>query len=314
MLIYIIVVFGIVIVTSALLMYILNKIEMLNYRMILAVSLSSVLAGLLFPGIFNLISTDRSGIVDVVQLTFIIAATLVLYIMLVLILSVIISILIPDSTFTVIASGIKKVRTHVVSQTQAVEKFESAVNKNTKQETNYLEEIYGNLIAENANIGSDADNNAQEVENNLEKSVDSAKNIDKMRLETFEPDNSMPDDNIQQNETDLDVDIMDEENEAVNTIDMAEKLSLEECVDEAFRLKGQDDHESAILYFMYALDRKPEKDLAFWIVLDICVSYKAIGQVDFARDMLSTYFDTYNGIMDVSLRDEIERNLLYMDE
>jgi len=91
--------------------------------------------------------------------------------------------------------------------------------------------------------------------------------------------------------------------------DMADKLSLDECVDEAFRLKGQGDSEGAILYFMYALDRKPGKDLAFWIVLDICVLYKSLGQVDFARDMLATYFDNYNDDMDKKVRDEIESNL-----
>jgi len=283
MFIYIIVVFGIVVVTSALLMYILNKIEMLNYRMILAVSLSSVLAALLFPGVFNLITIGKGVMVDAIQLTFVLAATLVLYILLVFILSVIISIVIPDSTFALIASGIKKVRRNDDLQTPAIEKIEPAGNENSNYERNYIEEIYGNLVAETANTGSNIDVNAQQAENNLEKSVDSVENIDKMRLETFEQDNSS-------------------------------HLNLEDCVDEAFRLKGQGDCEGAILYFMYALDRKPGKDLTFWIVLDMCVLYKSIGQVDFARDMLSTYFDSYNGFMDDRVRDEIESNLLYMDE
>ena len=283
MFIYIIVVFGIVVVTSALLMYILNKIEMLNYRMILAVSLSSVLAALLFPGVFNLITIGKGVMVDAAQLTFVLAATLVLYILLVFILSVIISIVIPDSTFALIASEIKKVRMNDDLQTSAIEKIEPAGNENSNYERNYIEEIYGNLVAETANTGSNIDINAQQAENNLEKSVDSVENIDKMRLETFEQDNSS-------------------------------HLNLEDCVDEAFSLKGQGDCEGAILYFMYALDRKPGKDLTFWIVLDMCVLYKSIGQVDFARDMLSTYFDSYNGFMDDRVRDEIESNLLYMDE
>ena len=130
-----------------------------------------------------------------------------------------------------------------------------------------------------------------------------------MRLETFEQDVSVPDDSMQQIETYPDVDIICEEDAAANVDDMADKLSLDECVDEAFRLKGQGDSEGAILYFMYALDRKPGEDLAFWIVLDICVLYKSLGQADFARDMLATYFDTYNGDMDKKVRDEIESNL-----
>ena len=309
LLIYIIVVFGMVIVTSALLMYVLNKMELLNYRMILAVSLSSILAGLLFPGIFNLISIGKGVMVDGAQLTFVLTATLVLYIMLVFILSLVISIVIPDSKFATIASGIQKVGINHGLQAPAVEKTQTTGDDISRQERNYLEEIYGSLVVETANKGSNVDDNAQQVENNLEKSVDSVENIDKMRLETFEQDVSVPDDSMQQIETYPDVDIICEEDAAANVDDMADKLSLDECVDEAFRLKSQGDCEGAILYFMYALDRKPGKDLAFWIVLDICVLYKSLGQADFARDMLATYFDTYNGDMDKKVRDEIESNL-----
>ncbi|NJD03349.1 MAG: hypothetical protein FIA99_12325 [Ruminiclostridium sp.] len=286
MIIYIIVVFGIVIITSTLLMYILNKIKMLNYRMILALSLSSVIAGLSFPGIVNFVSIGKGVMVDVPQLVFVLVATSVLYIMLVFIISVIISVVIPDSTFSAIASGFIKERVNRVNnetQTPVTEKIESAGNENIRQVRNYLEEIYGNKVVETVNIGTNIEDNTQQPENNLEKSVDSVENIDKMRLETFEQDNSS-------------------------------HLSLEDCVDEAFRLKEQGDCEGAILYFMYALDRKPGKDLTFWIVLDICVLYKSIGQVGFARNMLSTYFDTYSDFMDDRVREEIESNLSYMDE
>jgi hypothetical protein len=81
-------------------------------------------------------------------------------------------------------------------------------------------------------------------------------------------------------------------------------------VDEAFRLKELGDLEGAILYYMYALDRKPVKDLVFWIVLDICVLYKSLGQIDFAHEILSSYVGDYSDMMEVSVREEIERNLL----
>ncbi len=308
--IYIIVVFGIVAVTSALLMYVLNKKDMLNYRMILAISLSSVLSGLLFPGIFNLVSSGKGIMVDIPQLTFVLAATLLFFILLVLILSIAISIIIPDSTFAAIASGFKKTGANAGVTAPDADMAAASANESVQEERNYLEEIYDSRIVETANLRSTIDGNGQQVENNLEKSVDSEENIDKMRLETFEQDNSLSQGILQQIETFSVVDRIDEEGGAV---DAADKLSLDECVDEAFRLKSQGDCEGAILYFMYALDRQPGKDLTFWIVLDICVLYKAIGQVDFARDMLSTYFDTYNGLMDDRVRNEIENNLFYMD-
>jgi hypothetical protein len=60
---------------------------------------------------------------------------------------------------------------------------------------------------------------------------------------------------------------------------------------------------------MYALDKKPQKELTFWIVLDICVMYKILGQQDLALDILDNYYDIYGEEMDNSVRKEIESNL-----
>lgn len=89
-----------------------------------------------------------------------------------------------------------------------------------------------------------------------------------------------------------------------------ENATLEECIDEAFRLKGNGDLEGAILYYMYALDKKPETDAVFWIILDICSLYKELGQTEFARNILEDYMRHYGSIMDKSIRVEIEKNLL----
>ncbi len=313
MVIYIVVVFGMVAVTSAVLMYIFRKMQMLNYPMILAVSLSSILAGLLFPGIFLVVSKDKGIMADAAQLTFALVATLMIFIVLVLILSTVISVVIPGGAFAVSAFGSKKAEGEDGYETLAIEKIEPAAKEAPSQEVNYLEEIYGKLVVETANKSANVDEYTQPVENNLEKSVDSAENIDKMRLETLQQDDLTPDGNLPQNEENTTIDTTEGQNAAVQAADAAGELSLEDCVDEAFRLKGQGDCEGAILYFMYALDRKPDRELAFWIVLDICVLYRSIGQVDFAKDMLSTYFNTYNGFMDDQVRSEIEGNLLSMD-
>lgn len=84
---------------------------------------------------------------------------------------------------------------------------------------------------------------------------------------------------------------------------------LDECIDEAFRLKEAEDREGAILNYLYALDHNPEDDMVFWLVLDICVLYKELGQVELARDILVNYVDKYKDVMDESVRLEIERNL-----
>ena len=61
---------------------------------------------------------------------------------------------------------------------------------------------------------------------------------------------------------------------------------------------------------MNVLEQNPEDDLVFWIILDICVLYKSLGQVELAKAMLEDYIKIYGGVMDYSVLLEIERNLM----
>jgi tetratricopeptide (TPR) repeat protein len=142
---------------------------------------------------------------------------------------------------------------------------------------NYLEEIYGTMAQESIRETTHVVENDEKVENYLEKSVDSNENIDKMGIE--------------------------------NIVQERENLTIDECIEEAFRLKGQGDTEGAILYYMYALDKNPQKELTFWIVLDICTMYKNLGQSELALDILNSYYEIFGNIMDASVRQEIESNL-----
>ena len=145
---------------------------------------------------------------------------------------------------------------------------------------NYLEQIYLDYVAhddENTGLPEEAGEMTGAAAENIEKSVDSAENIDKMGIE--------------------------------NKVYNSEIMTLEECIDEAFRLREAGDLEGAILYFMYALDKKPHRELTFWIILDICVMYKSLGQQDLALEILNGYYEAYGDTMDGRLRDEIVRNL-----
>lgn len=86
--------------------------------------------------------------------------------------------------------------------------------------------------------------------------------------------------------------------------------SIDEYVNEAFRLKESGDLEGAIIYYMYALDKKPDNDLVFWIILDTCVLYKELGQTQLAKEILESYVAGYGNLMDESIMAEIEKNLL----
>lgn len=88
------------------------------------------------------------------------------------------------------------------------------------------------------------------------------------------------------------------------------KMGLLDCIDEAFKLKEAGDREGAILNYLYALDQQPDDDMVFWLILDICVLYKELGQVELAKDILEGYVDKYGHVMEEAVRIEIEKNLL----
>jgi tetratricopeptide (TPR) repeat protein len=313
MFVYIIVVFSIVLITSALLLLVFNKIRLLNYRTVLAIALSSVLSGLLFPGLFNLISGSRPGGADIPTLLFVMLSIVVLYILLAFVLGVIISFVIPGGAFKAAVAD-----NTAAGRLQEPEREEAAVGNTSREEggvNNLLEEIYSIHAVENGSEDANNGDNVIKTENYLEKSVDSAENIDKMGLENLEQGEAMLEDVaensgfIEETTHPITEGLPEEDG-----LKAAENLSVNDCVDEAFRLKELGDFEGAILYYMYALDRKPDKDLIFWIVLDICVLYKNLGQIDFAQEILSGYVDGYSDVMDSSVREEIERNLLYIQD
>lgn len=286
MFVYVIVVFSTVVITSALLLLIFRRIKLLNYRTVLAIALSSVLSALIFPELFNMVSGSRPGAADIPVLLFIMVTTAVMYIILALILGMIISFVVPEGVFKAQAVTGKSEK---VREPQMKEAVMSETDSDPDSGENYLANIFNSRIVDNSSENANNGDNRPEEENYLEKSVDSVENIDKMGLET----ESIP--------------------EEVG-LKAAENLSINDCVDEAFRLKELGDLEGAILYYMYALDRKPGKDLVFWIVLDICVLYKSLGQADFAHEMLSGYVATYSDVMDSSVMEEIERNLEYIQD
>lgn len=95
----------------------------------------------------------------------------------------------------------------------------------------------------------------------------------------------------------------------IETLHFNFEKSVDKIIDEAFNLKEKGDYEGAIINFFYALDSKPSDDVVFWIVLDICVMYKQLGQVELAKEVLASYISQYGDLMDETVRYEIELNL-----
>ena len=270
-----------ILISAVVIFLIFSKLKLLSLRLLISTTVAALLTAISLPGVYSILSVNEKSI-SVLSATLPVAAvTMAIYIVLVIVLSVVISHVIPKT-------GAKQEETVLQADEAALSESDPSVNK--AADGNYLEQIFINMNHEEEHFeftgDAERENEPESVEkaekvdvgeNNFEKSVDSDENIDKMGIE--------------------------------NIVQESENLTIEECIEEAFRLKAQGDGEGAILYFMYALDKMPDQDLTFWIVLDICVLYKALGQSDLAFDILNGYYDTFGENMDISVRKEIESNL-----
>lgn len=281
--IYIIAVILAVLVLTSVLAYVLRKRKLLDYRMLLAMAFGSLLAGIIFPAIYNLVLLRLKAQGDNEGFILTLVVTLFVYIILAFILSAAATFIIPEGKNGRTGSKTQDSFDGHAGTPQDPTDIESEGAKTMSETGNYLAEIYDSHVIDIKDTDEKVLESTENTENNLEKSVDSEKNIDKMGIEINEQDHAH--------------------------MEALEQLSIDDCVEEAFRLKSSGDAEGAILYFMYALDRKPAKELVFWIILDICALYKESGQVELARDILSNYSDNYGDIMDASIKAEIESSL-----
>lgn len=95
----------------------------------------------------------------------------------------------------------------------------------------------------------------------------------------------------------------------VDSFENIDKMGVDYYIRTADELKLSGDMEGAILNYMYALECNPERDLVFWIVLDICTLYKQMGQKLAAKDVLHNFSEAYQDVIDSQMVKEIEDNL-----
>ncbi len=87
-------------------------------------------------------------------------------------------------------------------------------------------------------------------------------------------------------------------------------LTVDQCLEKAFEMKQSDLLEDAVKYYMYALDKNPENDIVFWVIVDVCTIYKTLGKADLAKDILESYTEVYRDVMEDNVKYQIEKNLL----
>lgn len=87
------------------------------------------------------------------------------------------------------------------------------------------------------------------------------------------------------------------------------ELSAGSLVMKAFESKDRGRMDTAVEYYLKALEQKPDREMIFWIVLDVCTLYKQLGCMELARNILEGMVDKYGTIIQPEIKEEIIKNL-----
>ncbi len=87
------------------------------------------------------------------------------------------------------------------------------------------------------------------------------------------------------------------------------ELSAGSLVMKAFESKDRGRKDTAVEYYLKALEQRPDREMIFWIVLDVCTLYKQLGLMELARNILEGMVDKYGTIIQPEIKEEIINNL-----
>jgi hypothetical protein len=156
------------------------------------------------------------------------------------------------------------------------------------------------LLSEGFDEESDDEN--IEIEENVSEKEDVTNNEIKVENNEIKPKLKDNNKNLQFNGT---FDSIESENKKAEN-------QANELLDLAFKQKSNEDYQGAIESFTQALNVVAEdesNEVVFWIVLDICILYKKLGQGELAKEILNGYYSEYKGLMSEEIREKIENNL-----
>lgn len=280
-------------ITSSLLMYINKRSNILSIRILNAATAVSVLISIMFPFVYVTFSGLASPVSDKFKTVLIFSAAFIFYMFLIYMITICIPYLTSDK--------VKNAINRLFKGTTFLAKKDASNLQEMKQppdgESIHTEELKQEAIERINHDGIEAvtDSNIAVKADVLEKPVDSEEIIDRMGID-INGDNAQNTSNFAETA---------QQDEDPGT-------SLENLIEHAFKLKESGELEEAVRYYMYALNRNLDKDLAYWVLLDICALYKILGHSKVALDILKNYATENENVLDESLRDEIERNLLYI--
>jgi len=345
MFIYVVAVVALVVLTSIALAFITKKNGLLNKQMIVAIGLSSIAVSLLFPLLFNAFLNSAFFFTGALGVFIALLTAFVIHIALVFLLSLVISALPPEKEAGKLIEYLKEPALYrwvnsVFSKGTGIVKKLSGNHAGgkplcEKQEEQPAEQGGGQALAalqaENAAAGQQAKQvealqQTEQVETIQQtEEVETLKQTERVgtpqQAEQVETPQQI--ELMKQPVQDMEQEIFSSEKpvdgdgnivkaEAKEEFYQDGQSSIEEYLDKAFKMKEAGDLEGAIQQYMHVLEKNPAEDLGFWIIVDICALYKALGQSELARDILEGCISSYKGVMDSSVKAEIEKNLTYI--
>ena len=77
----------------------------------------------------------------------------------------------------------------------------------------------------------------------------------------------------------------------------------------AFEYKDMGRKDLAIECYLEAMEQGPDKEMIFWIVLDVCSLYKQMGLTELAKSILEGLVENYEAVIRPEIKEEIIKNL-----
>ncbi len=87
------------------------------------------------------------------------------------------------------------------------------------------------------------------------------------------------------------------------------EANVQSLVVKAFEYKDKGRRAEAVEYYMKALQHNPDKEMLFWIVLDVCALYKQLGLASLAQSILEGIVEEYEAVIKPEIKEEIIKNL-----
>ncbi len=85
--------------------------------------------------------------------------------------------------------------------------------------------------------------------------------------------------------------------------------NAQSLVAKAFESKDKGRRAEAVEYYMKALQHDPDREMLFWIVLDVCTLYKQLGLAPLAQSILEGIVEKYEAVIKPEIKEEIIKNL-----